>query len=325
MNKHITHNITTTKKLVNKLLVAISGGQDSIYLIKIMEDYKYDYQIAKNIRIRISYIYIDHQWRQDSYKQIKHIANYLKSFENNFYIYQFNNSIVSEKICRIYRYHLIIKHANQNSYQRIITGHSKTDKTETFFHNFLRGRGIEGMTSLVTQIQVENQIQLSRPLINISRDNIYWICKKFSLPIWSDTTNYTYSLSRNRIRYELIPYLKKYFHESIENNIDYLLHNYHNQHEYIKQNTIKLYINNIHKVYIALNYLKFIRQSFIIQFKIVQLFCIHGININLPHKMITNIIIGISKKKYRYNLSFKARNITLNINDQWIYMKIGVI
>lgn len=325
MNKHVTHNITKTKKLVNKILVAISGGQDSIYLIKIMEDYKYDYGITKNKKIIISYIYIDHQWRPDSYKQIKHIANYIKCLENNFYIYQFKESIVSEKICRIYRYHLIIKHANQNSYKHIITGHSKTDKTETFLHNFLRGRGVEGMTSLVAQIQVKDQIQLSRPLINISRDNIYWICKKFNLPIWSDTTNYTYSLSRNRIRYELIPYLKKYFHESIENNINYLLYSYHNHHEYIKQNTVKLYINNIHKIYIALNYLNFIRQSFIIQFKIIQLFCIHSINIYLTSKMITKIVKGISKKKYRYNLSFKTRNITLHINDQWIYMNICVI
>ena len=323
MNKHITcniHNKTTTKQLINKILVAISGGQDSLYLIKIMENYKYDCHIIKNKRITISYIYIDHQWRLDSYEQVKHIANYIKSFDNNFYVYQFKNSIVSEKICRIHRYYLIIKHAKKNSYDLIITGHSRTDKIETFLHNFLRGRGIEGMTSLVAQIQVNNTIQLSRPLINMSRSNIYWICKKFSLPIWSDTTNYTYSLSRNRIRYELIPYLKKYFHERIENNINYLLYNYYNQHEYIKQNTFKLYINSIHKIYIALNYLQFIGQSFIIQFKIIQLFYIHSLNIHLTHRMVTKIVKGINRKGYRYKLGFKIKNMTLNIDYQWIYM-----
>nr|ARW68240.1 tRNA Ile-lysidine synthetase [Chondria sp. (in: red algae)] len=310
------------QEIHNKILVAISGGQDSLYLIKFIQDYKNDYQIIKRKTIYISYIYIDHQWRRDSYKHIKHIANYIKSFNENFYIYQLNENIISESISRIYRYNIILKHAIRNGYQHIITGHNKTDKIETFLHNFIRGNGIEGLTTLVSQIKVNNNIQLLRPLLNINRENIYWICKKFYLPIWSDTTNYIYSLSRNRIRNELIPYLKKYFHQNIENNINYLLNNYYNHHEYIKQSTMKLYLNSIHKNHMALNHVQLTKQHFILQFKTIQLFCIHNININIKHKIITKLIIHMNQKASKVYLRINLKYITLHVNNKWIYMTL---
>nr|ARW63670.1 tRNA Ile-lysidine synthetase [Chondria sp. (in: red algae)] len=321
MNKHKLYgggNNILHKKVQDKILIAISGGQDSLYLVKLLDNSK----IIKEKNIDISYIYIDHQWRKDSYKQIKHIINYIKSFKTKLYIYQFHQSLISEHISRIYRYNIILKHAIIHDYQYILTGHNQTDKVETFLHNFFRGKGIEGLTTLLSQVQLSYNIRLLRPLLNINRNIIYWTCKKFHLPVWSDTTNYIYSLCRNRIRNELIPYLKKYFHQNVDNNINNLLNSYYSHNEYIKQNTIKLYLNSIHDNYIALNHLAITKQHFMLQFKAIQLFFIHNNNININHKTITDLILHLNIKKSKIYLQVNLKYVTLHVNKKWIYMTL---
>ena len=311
-----------SKKLIDKTLIAISGGQDSLYLIKLITELLNKNNIKINKRNRISYIYVDHQWRKDSYAQIRHIINYVKLANANIYIYQLNKKIMSEKISRIYRYHIIFKHAIKHKYKTIVTGHSKTDKIETFLQNFFRGYGIEGITSLISSVKLNPNIYLLRPLLDTERTTIYWICKKFCLPIWSDTTNYLYSICRNRIRYELVPYLKNYFHINIEKNINYLLMHYYINNEYIKQNTMKLYLNLLNMRYIAINHKKLRQQNFILQFKTLQLFCVHNTNINPNYNTIIKLLLNINRQLYPLHLKIKLKYLTVNVNAKWIYLTL---
>lgn len=138
-----------------KILLAISGGQDSILLIKSLDNLK-NYSINK--KIRITYIYIDHQWKNNSNKQIKHLINYLKSKNNEIIIYQINKITLSEKECRQYRYNIIIQYAISNKYQLIITGHNLTDKIETFINNISRSSHIESFNSLSITNKIHKNI-----------------------------------------------------------------------------------------------------------------------------------------------------------------------
>nr|ARW64094.1 tRNA Ile-lysidine synthetase [Chondria sp. (in: red algae)] len=304
-----------------KLIVAISGGQDSIYLMKLVEQLRTTYKGLNKDNFDISYIYIDHQWRLDCSQHVKHIINFAKSIGRKIYVYQMNKIINSEKICRINRYHILYQHAIRYGSTIIITGHNQTDKLETFLHNFFRGQGIEGLTSLVGTTRVHNNIYLLRPLLEYKRETVYWACKRYCLPVWSDTTNYIYYLYRNRTRHELVPYLKKYFHLNIESNIINALQNYYNHSEYIKQNTIKLYLSNRHEKYMAIDYIKLQKQNFILQFKTLQLFCIHSTNINPDHEKIVKLLININQKVNYSYLKSQFKHLLLAINKRWIYIK----
>nr|YP_009391589.1 tRNA Ile-lysidine synthetase [Laurenciella marilzae]ARW59733.1 tRNA Ile-lysidine synthetase [Laurenciella marilzae] len=308
------------KDLKNNQLVAISGGQDSVFLLKLIENFYNKPKLYKSNQHKISYIYIDHQWRKDSYQQVMHIINYIKLTKRKIYIYQLPTHILSEKLCRIYRYHIIIKHAIKYENKIIITGHNKTDKIETFLNNFFRGSGLQGTTSLILQSKVGSEIYLLRPLLNLKRDRIYWTCKKFYLPIWSDNTNYRYNFDRNRIRNELIPYLKKYFHRNIEKSINSLLKNCYRDNEYIKQSTIKLYITSKHPLYIAINHCKLRKQNFTLQFKTLQLFCLCNLNLNIRQNEILDIIMNINIS-YKY-FPIKIQDLNININEKWIYITL---
>lgn len=80
-NNLINHIINKYK--IKSILIAISGGQDSICLIKLCESFNHSY---KNEINKFEYIYIDHQWRRDSEEHIKHLINYFKSIKKK-YIY----------------------------------------------------------------------------------------------------------------------------------------------------------------------------------------------------------------------------------------------
>nr|YP_010951690.1 tRNA(Ile)-lysidine synthase [Laurencia elata]WMP12629.1 tRNA(Ile)-lysidine synthase [Laurencia elata] len=305
----------------SKQVVAISGGQDSICLLNLIENFQDKYQNKKN-KNNISYIYIDHQWRQDSYEQTMHIINYIRFIKRNIYVYQLPKNLLSEKLCRTYRYHLFTKHAIKHHNRFIVTGHNETDKIETFLNNFFRGSGLQGTTSLVIQSKINQSIRLLRPLLKLKRSDIYWACKKFYLPIWSDNTNYKYKFERNRTRYELIPYLKKYFHKNIERNINLLLKNCYRDNEYIKQSTIKLYLTIKHPLYIAINHNKLRKQNFTLQVKTIQLFCVYNLNFNPEHNKIVKTLININKNQLYTYFTIKLEYLKMHVNKNWIYITL---
>nr|YP_009654356.1 hypothetical protein [Pleurostichidium falkenbergii]QCH39643.1 hypothetical protein [Pleurostichidium falkenbergii] len=177
---------------------------------------------------------------------------------------------------------------------------------------------MESLTNLSMKSQIVEQTFILRPLLVLDRPIIYWFCKKFFLPIWSDSTNYNYNIQRNRIREELMPYIKQYLHRNIEDNIKSLLINYHYQNEYIKQNVMKLYLKSKHNVRAAINYNKFNNQNFILQIKIIQLFCFHNFQFYLENEKIIKIIEQ-SKKKSEIS---HDKNFIFFIKKNWLYLKI---
>nr|YP_010619611.1 tRNA Ile-lysidine synthetase [Tayloriella tenebrosa]WAX03624.1 tRNA Ile-lysidine synthetase [Tayloriella tenebrosa] len=304
------------KYRITNILLAISGGQDSIYLIKILETLK------KQLNLQASYIYIDHQWKKTSKQQVKHVINYIKLIKSQIIVYQINKITLSEDECRKCRYNIIIQHAAKYKFQLIITGHNATDYIETFMQNLIKGSSIESLSNLAIKSKVFYDILMLRPLIKLNRDKIYWICKKFYLPIWSDSTNYLYRIQRNRIRQELIPYIKKYLHKNIENNIKSLLINHHYQNEYIKQSVIKLYIKSQHNKRAAISYKKINTQNFILQIKIIQLFCFDNFQIHLENSKIIKVINSINSKSISSPRIITYNNFNFFINNSWFYLSI---
>lgn len=314
-----TMNSLLKQTNTESILIAISGGQDSLCLIKLIESFKKSYQ-SLNQKLKTEYIYIDHQWKTSSQEQAKYLINYLKSIKLNLKIYQIKNITFKEDTCRQYRYNIIFQHAVEYKQKIIITAHTSTDKTETFFQNLIRGTSTQGLNSLTIKRKINKNLYIIRPLINISRDDIYWMCKKFFLPIWSDITNYNYYIERNRIRNEFIPYLKTYFHKDIENRIEYFLKTYYYDNEYIKQSTIKLYLNSIHNKYIALNYRKIQKQSFGLQIRTIQFFSFHNFYIFFSFKKLVKILNVINKRKT--NLYIKYKNLKFYVINSWMYVSI---
>jgi len=313
----IINEIIKFKQSAN-LLIALSGGQDSICLLYLIQNLKTTYKYS----INIEYIYVDHQWRQDSKKHIKHLINLIRTTKNQISVYEIYKVTQSELEARLWRYKILINHALQYNFNVIITGHTKTDRLETFIQNLIKGTTIDGATSLNIYRKLSNHIILLRPLMEFHRDELTWICRKNYLPIWLDYTNHNYNTKRNRIRDELIPYLHQYFNKNISNNITSFLNITSIDNEYIKQNTIKLYLLSIHPINIALNYQIIQKQHIAIQYRAIQMFFYYHFKVLLNITILQQIIYIFSQKPHKI-IKIQWHNLLINIYRNWLYININ--
>ncbi|MEH2217345.1 MAG: tRNA lysidine(34) synthetase TilS [Nostoc sp.] len=193
-----------------RLLVAVSGGQDSLCLIKLLLDLQskwgWDLAIA----------HCDHRWRSDSQANAHHVENLAKTWGTSFYLETANEPINSEAAARDWRYEALSAIAQTNNYQYIVTGHTASDRAETLLYNLIRGTGADGLQALTWQRPLTTDIMLVRPLLEITRTQTEQFCQEFNLPIWEDSTNQDLQYARNRIRQELLPYLQENFNPQVE-------------------------------------------------------------------------------------------------------------
>nr|YP_009739194.1 tRNA(Ile)-lysidine synthase [Palmaria decipiens]QIC19633.1 tRNA(Ile)-lysidine synthase [Palmaria decipiens] len=293
------------------VLVAVSGGQDSLCLMKLFLD------VQGQFFNRIGIIHIDHQWREDTVENTSHLVNLISTIKTQSYFYQIQEGKYSEHEAREVRYQIILETANKYSYSFIATAHNSNDRLETFLQNTLRGSSPDNLNSLIWNRALTNRIRLVRPLIDIPRTEISWFCRHYYLPIWSDNTNIFYSKTRNRMRQEMIPYIKLYFQPKIEQQISNFLDKINSDSDYLKQNTIKLYLQIKHPYLVAINYHKLLKQHRSIQERVVQIFLEHNTHLHCENTVISRIIEFLDRK---LNNNILYENFQIKVNKNWIYL-----
>lgn len=193
-----------------RVLIAVSGGQDSLCLVKLLLDLqpKWGWSLAV--------AHCDHRWRDDSLANAQHVENLTKTWAIPYYCATADRALQSEAAARTWRYQALSAIAHQNNYQYLVTGHTQSDRAETLLYNLSRGSGADGLQALTWQRPLNGELQLVRPLLEVPRHVTARFCQDINLPIWEDATNQDSKYARNRIRQELIPYLQKRFNPQVE-------------------------------------------------------------------------------------------------------------
>ncbi|RMF23961.1 MAG: tRNA lysidine(34) synthetase TilS [Cyanobacteria bacterium J083] len=193
----------------SKILIAVSGGQDSVCLAKILRDLqaKWHWQLA--------IAHCDHGWSSDAGIS-KHVADFAQSLALPFYLTATTGLPETEAAARKWRYQALTELAQRENFPYIVTGHTKSDRAETLLYNLVRGSGTDGLQALSWRRNLTPSIQLIRPLLNFSRAETLEFCQQFRLPVWFDVVNENLEYARNRIRQELIPYLQTHFNQQVE-------------------------------------------------------------------------------------------------------------
>ena len=195
------------------LLLSISGGQDSMALLKLIID------LRRLHKWQIEIWHGDHQWHTSSDKIKKELKLWCLNNQISFHSNKANiKEVANEEKARNWRYKNLIMKAkllsSNNIYfpcTKILTGHTATDRAETIIMNLARGTDLIGLSTLKEQRHLENNIELVRPLLIFNRNETLEICKEFNLPIWIDPTNENLNLTRNKIRKEILPILNSIY------------------------------------------------------------------------------------------------------------------
>ena len=198
--EHINHKFPFLKG--KKILLAISGGIDSVVLAHLLHQSKYDVALAHcNFQLRGEDSDLDEAF-------VKKLANELKlpffniSFTTTEYAQSHKVSI--QVAARELRYEWFEEIRQENQFDHIITAHNKNDVLETFLFNLTRGSGLDGFTGIPT---INGYIV--RPLLGFSRVAIAEFAKENNILWREDKSNASTKYARNKIRHTIIPILQE--------------------------------------------------------------------------------------------------------------------
>ena len=209
LHKEILGNKTLIPDGAN-LLIAVSGGQDSMALLNLISDMKKQHNWFVNVW------HGDHQWHQKSETYALELKKYCNKQNISFFFDRANKkTISSEEKARDWRYKKLSERANQLLTQNqknidvyLITGHTSTDNAETFLLNLARGSNYAGLSYIEKKRLLEDNIFLIRPLLIFNREDTKNFCHLMNIPIWEDPTNCDLKIKRNLIRRKIIPILE---------------------------------------------------------------------------------------------------------------------
>lgn len=214
------NNFLITKDLLKQdqnVLVAVSGGLDSVVLCRLFKESKIQFSIAHcNFKLR----------GKESDSDEIFVKKIAADYKVPFFSIQFKTKIDAkekklsiQEAARELRYQWFEKIRAENEIDKIAVAHHLNDSIETFFINTIRGTGLAGIKGISA-----NNGHIIRPLLFATREELEHFAKKKKLKWREDSTNAGDDYLRNRIRHSVIPELKTKnpeFEKSMQRSLDF--------------------------------------------------------------------------------------------------------
>jgi tRNA(Ile)-lysidine synthase len=220
----------------DKVLIALSGGPDSVFLSYLLNKFK------KKLKIEIGAFHVNHTLRG---KSADADESFCREFTKNLRI-EFSsvkidvnkiaekNKISTEEAGREVRYSELQKYSKKYHFDKIVTAHTADDNAETILLNLIKGTGLKGISGI--PIVRENIV---RPLLSIRKSEILNCLNENKIKFQIDKTNLSNDYERNFIRNEIIPRIKAKLNPSIEESLFYSSEIFKDYYSYI-QNEVNL-------------------------------------------------------------------------------------
>jgi tRNA(Ile)-lysidine synthase len=191
----------------DRVLVAVSGGPDSVCLLRVLQT------LAKKLDLTLQVAHLDHMFRgKESADEAQFVADLAKKLGIPATLAQIDvpafcreRGLSAQEGAREVRYGFLRRVADETGSSRIAVGHTAEDQAETFMMRLLRGAGTSGLSAIPP---VRDNI--IRPLIDVTRKEVLEYLKKSEINYVTDPSNTKPVYTRNRVRLELMPVLKRF-------------------------------------------------------------------------------------------------------------------
>ncbi|MGD8520644.1 MAG: tRNA lysidine(34) synthetase TilS [Desulfobacterales bacterium] len=204
----------------DRVLVAVSGGADSVALLHLLET------LTPLFSFRLGIAHLNHCLRKkESERDAEFVSRLAKKLnlpayieKNDVHQYKRQHKLSLEEAARKVRYSFLNKVAKENGFNKIALGHHYDDNAELVLMFLLRGSGPLGLSG----IPAARDDKIVRPLINVRRSEIMDYLTEKKLEYVSDTSNTDLDHQRNKLRYDLIPKLSTSYNPRISETLNRL-------------------------------------------------------------------------------------------------------
>jgi tRNA(Ile)-lysidine synthetase-like protein len=196
---HLLHNF----QLLNgkKILLATSGGKDSMVMVHLFQQLDYEIGIAHcNFQLREMESFEDQNFVQE-YASANDIPVFITQFDTKAFAEDYKVS--TQVAARELRYNWFYELLETEKFDYILTAHHADDNLETFLINLSRGTGLEGLTGIP-----EQNDKVIRPLLAFSQEEMEEYARINNIQWREDSSNASDKYLRNKIRHHLVPMLK---------------------------------------------------------------------------------------------------------------------
>ena len=267
----------------DKIVIGVSGGPDSMCLLDSL------YCLKEKLGIEIFVAHINHMIREEADEETEYVKEYCKNKNIKCYVKKADveklakeQKLGTEEMGRKIRYEFFKEIAKKENANKIATAHNLNDNVETVLLNLLRGTGVSGLKGIEIK-RIENDIEYIRPIRECERKEIEEYCEKQKLNPKVDKTNLESIYNRNKVRNDLIPYLKREFNPNILEGINRLSDIAREEEEYFDEIIAKQYEElkigeNLNEVILDLN--KFNNLNKVIKSRLI-IYTINKVNGNV--------------------------------------------
>ena len=186
------------------LLLAVSGGIDSMVMLHCLSDLRAEY----NLKIAVATF--DHQKRKESFLDCRLVEETCEKLSIKCYtgLLDANSNENFHDFARTKRYEFFVEIANLIGANKIVLAHNANDNAETILMRLTRGSSFEGYRGILAKSRYQGA-EIIRPLLDVSRKEIEAYQKKNNIQYNEDISNQEDHYTRNRFRHHVMPLLEQ--------------------------------------------------------------------------------------------------------------------
>jgi tRNA(Ile)-lysidine synthase len=217
----------------DKIVVAVSGGPDSVTLLYLLNSLK------KELEVSLQIAHLDHMLRKGSYKDREFVEGLSRKLKIPITCSQVNVKELAKKgsveeIARNARLRFLFKVAKDTKSKKIAIGHNLDDQAETVLMRILRGTGLYGLSGILPKRNIAG-FDIIRPLIETRREDIETFLKGRKIKPRLDSSNLENIYFRNKIRNNLLPLLEKEYNCNIKDALSNIAQTVGDDYDYLSK------------------------------------------------------------------------------------------
>ena len=217
----------------DKIVLGLSGGPDSVCLLHVLN------RLKKDFNIEIYAAHLNHQIRGiEAQKDALYVSKLCEDMGIIFFVksinvpkYCENEGLSLEEGARKLRYEMFYEIKDKIKANKIAIGHNLNDQAETVMMRIMRGTGLKGLKG----IDYIRDNCIIRPILDVERNEIEEYCEAYNLNPRIDKTNLENIYTRNKIRLDLLPYMKDNFNSNVIESIVRMSNSLKSDNDYIEE------------------------------------------------------------------------------------------